>query len=65
VHYADNEYDHGPVILQQAVPVLGDDTTDSLAARVFEAECEAYPAAIQLIAEGRVKLDGRIVRIAP
>jgi formyltetrahydrofolate-dependent phosphoribosylglycinamide formyltransferase len=63
IHYADNEYDHGPVILQKAVPVLGDDTPDALASRVFEAECEAYPEAIQLIAEGRVKLEGRIVRV--
>jgi phosphoribosylglycinamide formyltransferase-1 len=65
VHFADNEYDHGPVILQQAVPVLEDDTPETLAARVFQAECEAYPAAIQLIAEGRVRLEGRKVRILP
>lgn len=64
VHFADNHYDHGPVILQQAVPVLDDDTPDSLAARVFEAECQAYPAALQLIAEGRVRMEGRRVRIA-
>jgi phosphoribosylglycinamide formyltransferase-1 len=63
VHFADNQYDHGPVILQRAVPVLDDDTADTLAARVFEAECEAYPAAIQLIAEGRVRIEGRKVRI--
>ena len=63
VHFADNEYDHGPVILQRAVPVLDDDTPDSLAARVFEAECVAYPEAIQLIADGRVKIEGRRVRI--
>jgi phosphoribosylglycinamide formyltransferase-1 len=65
IHYADNEYDHGPVILQKAVPVLGDDTPEKLAARVFEAECEAYPEAIQLIAEGRVKLEGRRVKVLP
>jgi phosphoribosylglycinamide formyltransferase-1 len=65
VHFADNQYDHGPVILQKAVPVENDDTPETLAARVFEAECEAYPEAIQLIAEGRVKLEGRIVRILP
>jgi phosphoribosylglycinamide formyltransferase 1 len=63
VHFADNQYDHGPVILQQAVPVLSDDTPDTLAARVFEAECEAYPRALQLIAEGRVLIEGRRVRI--
>ena len=64
VHFADNQYDHGPVILQKAVPVLDDDTPDTLAARVFEAECEAYPEALQAIAEGRVTIDGRIVRIS-
>ncbi len=63
VHFADNEYDHGPVILQRAAPVLNDDTPDTLAARVFEAECEAYPEAIRLIAEGKVQMDGRRVRI--
>jgi phosphoribosylglycinamide formyltransferase 1 len=65
VHYADNQYDHGPVIVQKAVPVLEDDTPDTLAARVFEAECAAYPEAIELIAAGRVKVEGRRVRIAP
>ncbi len=64
VHFADNEYDHGPVILQKAVPVLDDDTPDTLAARVFEAECEAYPEALQLLAAGRVRVEGRRVRIA-
>jgi phosphoribosylglycinamide formyltransferase 1 len=64
VHFADNQYDHGPVIVQQAVPVLDDDTPDTLAARVFAAECEAYPEALQSIAEGRVTVHGRRVRIA-
>ena len=63
VHFADNQYDHGPVIVQKAVPVLDDDTPDTLAARVFEAECEAYPEALRLIATGRVMLEGRRVRI--
>jgi phosphoribosylglycinamide formyltransferase 1 len=44
--------------------VLDDDTPDTLAARVFEAECAAYPEAIQLIADGRVTVEGRRVRIA-
>lgn len=65
VHFADNQYDHGPVILQKAVPVLEDDTPDTLAARVFDAECQAYPEAVELIATGRVKVEGRRVRIAP
>ncbi len=64
VHFVDNYYDHGPVILQMAVPVLDDDTADTLADRVFAAECEAYPKALQLIAEGRVRVEGRRVRIA-
>ncbi len=64
IHFADNEYDHGPVILQEAVAVADDDTPDTLAARVFEAECRAYPEALQLIAEGRVTIEGRRVRTA-
>jgi formyltetrahydrofolate-dependent phosphoribosylglycinamide formyltransferase len=57
VHFADNEYDHGPIILQRTVPVLTTDTPDSLAARVFEQECEAYPEAITLFAEGRLPME--------
>ncbi len=49
VHYCDNEYDHGPIILQRETPILPGDTPDSLAARVFEQECIAYPIAIQTI----------------
>jgi phosphoribosylglycinamide formyltransferase 1 len=65
VHFADNEYDHGPVIIQKTVPVLDDDTADTLAARVFEAECEAYPEALRLIATGRIQVEGRRVRVLP
>src|SRR4051794_25472487 len=64
IHFADNQYDHGPIILQRAVPVLDDDTPQSLAARVFEEECRAYPEAIRLFAEGRLRIDGRVVRVA-
>ena len=63
VHFADNEYDHGPIIVQKAVPVLDDDTPETLAARVFEMECEAYPEAIELFAAGRLVVEGRRVRI--
>jgi len=63
VHFADNQYDHGPIIVQRAVPVLGDDTPETLAARIFEQECEAYPEAIRLFAEGRLQVVGRRVRI--
>lgn len=61
VHFADNQYDHGPIILQRTVDVLDDDTPDTLAARVFELECEAYPAALQLLASGRARVHGRRV----
>ena len=65
VHFADSQYDHGPIILQTAVPVLDDDTVPSLAARVFAAECEAYPRAIQLFADNRLRVEERRVRILP
>jgi phosphoribosylglycinamide formyltransferase-1 len=65
VHIADNEYDHGPIVLQRVVPVLDDDTVERLRARVFQEECVAYPQAIRLIAEGRLRIDGRRTRIAP
>ena len=62
VHFVDNQYDHGPVILQKTVPVLPGDKPEILAARVFEAECLAYPEALRLIAEGRVQvIDDRVV----
>lgn len=63
VHFADNQYDHGPIILQRAVPVLDDDTPETVAARVFAEECIAYPEAIRLFAEGRLKIEGRRVRV--
>ncbi len=63
VHFADNQYDHGPIILQRTVPVLDDDTPDTLASRVYDQECEAYPEAIQLFAENRLRIEGRRVRI--
>jgi formyltetrahydrofolate-dependent phosphoribosylglycinamide formyltransferase len=63
VHFADNEYDHGPIVLQRVVPVEDDDTPESLAARVFAAECEAYPEAIRLYAAGRLRIEGRRVRV--
>ena len=50
VHIADEEYDHGPVVLQRRVPVLPDDTPETLAERIFAAECEAYPEAVRLMA---------------
>lgn len=64
VHLVDAEYDHGPIILQEAVPVLEGDTPDSLAERVQAKEREIYPRAIQWFAEGRIAIEGRRVRIA-
>ncbi len=56
VHFVDNEYDHGPVILQRQVAVLPGDTPQTLQARVFAAECEAYPAVLgKLAAEARLR----------
>ncbi len=64
VHFVDDQYDHGPIILQRTVPVLDEDTSDALAHRVFAAECDALPEALQRIAEGRVRVEGRRVRVA-
>jgi len=47
VHFADNQYDHGPIVVQKRVPVLAGDTPDTLAKRVFDMECLAYPEAIR------------------
>jgi formyltetrahydrofolate-dependent phosphoribosylglycinamide formyltransferase len=63
VHFADNQYDHGPIILQRVVAVRDDDTPETLAARVHEQENEAYPEAIRLFGEARLHLEGRRVRI--
>lgn len=65
VHFVDGGVDTGPIIIQAVVPILPDDTADSLAARILEQEHQIYPRAIQLIAEGRVKVNGRNVTIAP
>jgi len=61
VHFVDDEYDHGPIILQKAVPVSPDDTPASLAARVFEKECVALPEAIRLYAAGKLRIRERRV----
>jgi phosphoribosylglycinamide formyltransferase 1 len=58
VHFCDDEYDHGPIILQEAVPVLDEDTPDTLAARVQAAERRIVPQAIRLIGEGRIRVEG-------
>jgi len=63
VHFVDETYDNGPIILQRAVPVLEGDTVEMLADRVFNEECKALPDAISLYAEGRLELDGRRVHV--
>lgn len=66
VHYVTAEYDQGPIILQRIVPVAPGDTPESLAARVFAEECIAYPEAIRLHAEGRLRVDdGGKVTVLP
>ena len=64
VHFVDDEYDHGPIILQRTVPVLDDDSPESLSSRVFDQECTAYPEAIQLFADGRIHIEDRRVRVS-
>jgi phosphoribosylglycinamide formyltransferase 1 len=63
VHFVDESLDGGPVILQQSVPVLGDDDEDTLAGRILEHEHRCYPEAIRLFCEGRLVIEGRKVRI--
>ena len=59
VHFADNEYDHGPIILQRAVAVPNNCTPDKLASLVFAEEQIAYPEAIRLLADSRVRVGAR------
>jgi len=63
VHFVDAKYDHGPIILQAPVAVEEDDTPDTLAQRVQAKEREVYPQAIQLYAEGRLRVEDRHVKV--
>ena len=65
VHFADNVYDHGPIILQRTVPVFFEDTPEDIAKRVLVEECEAYPEAVRLFGEGRLRVEGDRVRVLP
>jgi phosphoribosylglycinamide formyltransferase-1 len=65
VHVVDEKYDHGPIVAQRVVPVLDDDTPESLAGRVLAEEHRIYPYVIQLFAENRVRLEGLRTRILP
>lgn len=63
IHIVDSEYDRGPIILQESVPVSPEDTVDSLAAKVLEVEHSLYPRGLKLCLEGRVKIENKSVRI--
>jgi formyltetrahydrofolate-dependent phosphoribosylglycinamide formyltransferase len=63
IHFVDNQFDHGPIIWQQTVPVHANDTADTLAARVFEAEKQAYPHVLRMLAAGRIELQNNRVTI--
>ena len=63
VHFVDEGMDSGAIILQKTVPVLHDDTEDSLSARILEQEHQAYPEAIQLFAQGKLEMCGRVVKV--
>ena len=61
VHFVDEGMDTGPIIIQKCVPVLDDDTADTLSARILEQEHKIYPEAVKLFVEGKLKVEGRIV----
>lgn len=64
VHFADEVFDQGPIIAQEAVEVLEDDTLETLEARIHDVEHRLYPAALAALADGRVTVEGRKVRVA-
>ncbi len=65
VHFVDGGLDTGPIIIQAAVPILENDTEETLSARILQQEHRIYPRAVQLFAAGRLRVEGRRVRIAP
>jgi len=65
VHFVDAGCDTGPVIIQAAIPVLDDDSEETLAARILKEEHRIYPEAVRLFCRGRLKVSGRHVRITP
>jgi phosphoribosylglycinamide formyltransferase 1 len=65
VHFCTNEYDKGPIIVQRCCEVKDSDTPDTIAARVFEQECIAYPQAIRLFAEGKMVVQNNVVKVKP
>ena len=65
VHFVDEELDHGPIIVQRAVIVEEEDDEESLAKRILEQEHQAYPEALKLVCEDRVRIEGRRAVILP
>ena len=65
VHFANENFDEGPIIAQEPVVIAEDDTLPTLEAKIHEVEHRLLPEALQLIATGRVEIVGRKVRIAP
>ncbi len=65
VHFVDEKLDHGPILLQHAVPVLDDDTEETLSARILQHEHQIYPEALKLVCEERVRVEGRRVLTPP
>ena len=63
VHIVDEEYDRGPIVLQQSVPVADSETPESLAAKVLKVEHELYPRAVRLFAEGKITIHQQSVTI--
>jgi phosphoribosylglycinamide formyltransferase-1 len=63
VHFVDEGVDTGPIIIQSVIPVLDDDTEETLAARILKEEHQIYPQAIQFYADGKIEIDGRRVKI--
>jgi phosphoribosylglycinamide formyltransferase 1 len=63
VHLVDEEVDHGPIVAQEAVPIVEDDDWGTLETRIHQTEHRLYPAALRALVEGRLKLDGRIVHV--
>lgn len=64
VHLVDEEVDHGPIVFQEAIEVLPDDDWDALEARVHEVEHRLLPEAVRALVQGRLRIEGRTVRIA-
>ena len=63
VHFVTNEYDKGPIVVQKCVSVREGDSPDDLAARVFEQECVAFPEALRLYAQGRIRVEDGVVHV--